>query len=45
MTGFLGEYEATLDSKGRFLLPVGFKNSFRKTAPPNSSSIVVLKNA
>ena len=23
--GFLGEYEATLDSKGRFLLPVGFK--------------------
>ena len=25
MVGFLGEYEATLDSKGRFLLPVGFK--------------------
>ena len=25
MMGFLGEYEATLDSKGRFLLPVGFK--------------------
>ena len=25
MTGFLGEYEATLDSKGRFLLPAGFK--------------------
>jgi MraZ protein len=25
MTGFLGEYEATLDSKSRFLLPVGFK--------------------
>ena len=25
MTGFLGEYEATLDAKGRFLLPVGFK--------------------
>lgn len=25
MIGFLGEYEATLDSKGRFLLPVGFK--------------------
>jgi MraZ protein len=22
---FLGEYEATLDAKGRFLLPVGFK--------------------
>jgi len=25
MTGFLGEYEATLDPKGRFLLPSGFK--------------------
>src|ERR1700749_1788423 len=25
MIGFLGEYEATMDSKGRFLLPVGFK--------------------
>jgi MraZ protein len=25
MTGFLGEYEVTLDAKGRFLLPVGFK--------------------
>ncbi|MFN8244353.1 MAG: division/cell wall cluster transcriptional repressor MraZ [Ferruginibacter sp.] len=25
MIGFLGEYEATLDSKGRFLLPVGLK--------------------
>ncbi len=25
MAGFLGEYEATLDTKGRFLLPVGFK--------------------
>ena len=25
MTGFLGEFEATLDSKGRFLLPAGFK--------------------
>jgi len=25
MNGFLGEYEATLDAKGRFLLPAGFK--------------------
>ena len=25
MTGFLGEFEATLDLKGRFLLPAGFK--------------------
>lgn len=25
MIGFLGEYEATMDTKGRFLLPVGFK--------------------
>jgi MraZ protein len=25
MTGFLGEYESTLDGKGRFLLPAGLK--------------------
>jgi MraZ protein len=25
VTSFLGEFEATLDSKGRFLLPAGFK--------------------
>lgn len=25
MIGFLGEYEATLDAKGRFLLPSGFR--------------------
>ncbi len=25
MISFLGEYESTLDSKGRFLLPAGFK--------------------
>ena len=25
MTGFLGEFESTLDPKGRFLLPIGIK--------------------
>lgn len=25
MKGFLGEYESTVDAKGRFLLPAGFK--------------------
>ena len=25
MIGFIGEYEATLDNKGRFLLPAGIK--------------------
>ena len=25
MIGFLGEYEVTMDAKGRFLLPAGFK--------------------
>lgn len=25
MIGFLGEYEATVDAKGRFLVPAGFK--------------------
>ncbi len=28
MIGFLGEYEATIDSKGRFLLPGGLKKQF-----------------
>lgn len=32
MIGFLGEYEATVDSKGRFLLPVGFKKQFPEEA-------------
>ncbi len=31
MTGFLGEYEATLDVKGRFLLPAGFKKQLPDT--------------
>ena len=33
MIGFLGEYESTLDPKGRFLLPSGFK----KQLPEDSS--------
>jgi len=32
MTGFLGEYEATLDAKGRFLLPAGLKKQVPETA-------------
>jgi MraZ protein len=31
MIGFLGEFEATLDSKGRFLLPSGFKKQLPET--------------
>ena len=38
MIGFLGEYEATLDPKGRFLLPVGFK----KQMPEGESSQFVI---
>ncbi len=30
MTGFLGEFEATLDAKGRFLLPAGFKKQLQE---------------
>ena len=33
MIGFLGEYEATLDSKGRFLLPAGFKKQLPEEGP------------
>jgi MraZ protein len=33
MVGFLGEYEATLDSKSRFLLPVGFKKQLPEEDP------------
>ncbi|MHB1921909.1 MAG: division/cell wall cluster transcriptional repressor MraZ [Chitinophagaceae bacterium] len=32
MNGFLGEYEATLDAKGRFLLPAGFKKQLETDA-------------
>lgn len=31
MIGFLGEYEATLDAKGRFLLPAGFKKQLSES--------------
>lgn len=38
MLGFIGEYEATLDAKGRFLLPAGFK----KQLPDNGSESFVV---
>jgi len=34
MTGFLGEYEARLDAKGRFLFPAGFKKQLPEQAAP-----------
>ena len=39
MTGFLGEYESTLDPKGRFLLPGGFK----KQLPEGDNTFVVCR--
>src|SRR5580698_6053005 len=38
MIGFLGEYEVTLDAKGRLLLPAGFK----KQLPEDSASQFVI---
>lgn len=38
MKGFIGEYEATLDAKGRFLLPAGFK----KQLPENGDEPFVI---
>ncbi len=35
MTGFIGEYESTLDAKGRFLLPVAFKKQLPKGSSEN----------
>lgn len=35
MKGFIGEYEATLDAKGRFLLPAGFKKQLPETGGEN----------
>lgn len=37
MLGFVGEYESTIDSKGRFLLPSGLK----KQLPASDSAFVV----
>jgi MraZ protein len=34
MIGFIGEYEATLDSKGRFLLPAGVKKQLPEGEMP-----------
>lgn len=31
MIGFIGEYESTVDAKGRFLLPSGFKKQMPET--------------
>ena len=33
MIGFLGEYEATVDAKGRFLLPAAIRKKLPETAP------------
>jgi MraZ protein len=38
MIGFLGEFEATLDAKGRFLLPAGIK----KQLPEEEGSLFVI---
>jgi MraZ protein len=38
MIGFIGEYESTVDTKGRFLLPSGFK----KQLPEGESILFVL---
>ena len=38
MIGFIGEYESTVDTKGRFLLPSGFK----KQIPEAEQALFVL---
>lgn len=37
MSGFLGEYDATLDAKGRFLLP----SALRKLMPEDTTTLVI----
>ncbi|MBM3444445.1 MAG: division/cell wall cluster transcriptional repressor MraZ [Bacteroidetes bacterium] len=39
MIGFIGEYEATIDSKGRFLLPAGIKKQL-----PEGEDLVFVVN-
>lgn len=39
MTGFLGEYESTLDPKGRFLLP----GAFKKQLPEGENTFVLCR--
>lgn len=34
MTDFLGEFESTLDTKGRFLFPIGFKKQLEEEESP-----------
>jgi len=38
MIGFIGQYDSTIDSKGRFLLPVGFK----KQLPEEENHVFVI---
>lgn len=38
MTSFLGEYESTIDAKGRFLLPAGFK---KQLAEEDASQFII----
>jgi MraZ protein len=41
MTGFLGEYESTLDAKGRFLFPAGFRRQLPEPEPPAVQQFVI----
>jgi MraZ protein len=38
MTGFIGEFESTIDTKGRFLLP----SAFKKQLPEGDNALFVL---
>src|SRR5512138_1428430 len=40
MAGFLGEYEATVDAKGRFLLPANLKKQM-----PEGTSVLVINRS